>query len=72
MPKLYHVFALDIWEQSPLERIGSMLVTAETPEEAEQKAMKEFEETFEDYQILPAAYEVTNVDGYCIQLVKEG
>ena len=68
MPKLYHVFALDKWEHSPLDYVGSMLVTAETPEEAEQKAMEEFVEAFADYEIQPAAYEVTIVDGYEVSL----
>lgn len=71
MPKLYNVFALDLWDEFPLEHIGSMLVVAETPEEAERKAMEEFKATFEQYQIKAAAYEVSKVDGYLIQLVKE-
>ena len=46
MPKLFNVFALDSWDQFPLEHIGSMLVVAHTSEEAERKAMEEFEATF--------------------------
>lgn len=72
MPKLYNVFALDLWHEFPLDSIGSMLVVANNPEEAEHKAMEEFKVTFEQYQIKAAAYEVSLVDGYKIQLVKEG
>lgn len=68
MPKLYRVVAIDIFEWTA---ISELLYVAETAEEAEAYASKEWEELSEEYQMIISSNEITSINGYRIQLVKE-
>lgn len=68
MPKLYHVYAHDLFE---LSIAAELLYVAETPEEAEAYAKEEWKELLDEYQLVVGAYEVKSVNGYTIQLAKE-
>jgi hypothetical protein len=60
---------MDIFEW---EVLSELLYVAETAEEAEAYASKEWEELSEEYQMTISSNEITSVNGYRIQLVKEG
>ena len=68
MPRLYQVVAMDIFEWTVLSKL---LYVAETTEEAEAYASKEWEELSEEYQMTITANEITSINGYRIELVKE-
>lgn len=68
MPKLYHVYATDCFDEWLTQEL---LYVAETAEEAEAYASKEWEDVLKDHPANVAAYEITSINGYTIQLVKE-
>lgn len=70
MPKLYNVYLVNLhtfWVKVEAQ----MLWACESEKEAEEHAQKEWSEELEDSNLEVHVYEVTNVNGYRIQLVKE-